>query len=435
MRAALSTTVASSAFTATAVPATAVAATAVPAVAAALSAPGLPSATAVATSALPSATTVATAVRAGAGGRGGGRGAGGAEQRHFERGQHPRRPVGVRHGHAGASRRLHLPRPCLPCRDCPGPCRDFTDWYSVCQVLRIEVRDECGDEIAISGLDDLVEIAIPLQRASYTEAQWARIENPADMPPSAANADDERGCPPADGGPTGEGEGAPLQHNSSTPSGNATAPLDSATLPGEEGSGPSGAVTCVPGGCLSGADCDGHGDCVRGVCECDRGFLGANCSLVATCLYWDGSAAAWSDRGCVMASSPSRRKSDGFVYCRCNHLTDFGGVVLPSTPAELLDELTSIKFNTFTLDEACLCVHVHQMHTRTRTRACASRACTHMDMHMHALTPMQLLASFGGFDLDANPSVYAFIFTCSFLDAMTLVSTRPEPWPPARLRS
>ena len=31
------------------------------------------------------------------------------------------------------------------------------------QVLRIEMRDACGDEILISGLADFVEIAIPLQ--------------------------------------------------------------------------------------------------------------------------------------------------------------------------------------------------------------------------------------------------------------------------------
>ena len=36
---------------------------------------------------------------------------------------------------------------------------------------------------------------------------------------------------------------------------------------------------------------------------------------------------------------------------RCNHLTDFGGVTLPSTPEELLAEFTELTFNTFTLDE------------------------------------------------------------------------------------
>ena len=56
---------------------------------------------------------------------------------------------------------------------------------------------------------------------------------------------------------------------------------------------------------------------------------------------------------------------------------------MPSSPEELLDELTTIKFNTFTLDE--------------------------------------FVGSFGAFDLEANPTVYTFVFTCSFLDFVTLV--------------
>ena len=59
---------------------------------------------------------------------------------------------------------------------------------------------------------------------------------------------------------------------------------------------------------------------------------------------------SWSDRGCVQAAAPTRR-TDGFVHCRCNHLTDFGGVELPTTPEELLSEFTDIQFNTFTLDQ------------------------------------------------------------------------------------
>ena len=34
---------------------------------------------------------------------------------------------------------------------------------TVTPVLRIEMRDACGEEIAISGLEQLIEIAIPLQ--------------------------------------------------------------------------------------------------------------------------------------------------------------------------------------------------------------------------------------------------------------------------------
>ena len=73
--------------------------------------------------------------------------------------------------------------------------------------------------------------------------------------------------------------------------------------------------------------------------------------MIATCLFWDDNSTSWSDRGCVQAPSATRRTSDGFVHCRCNHLTDFGGVAIPTSPAELLDEFTSLRFNTFTLDE------------------------------------------------------------------------------------
>ena len=199
------------------------------------------------------------------------------------------------------------------------------------------MRDACGDEIRISGLEELIEIAIPLQRASYTEAQWERIENPA--PPSASEEE-------------GGGCGASAQGNATE---NATALLGegatpAAAPPGEAGSGPSGATPCFPGGCLSGADCSSHGDCVRGVCECDAGYLGENCSVVATCLFWDDAGnGSWSDRGCVKATAPTRR-TDGFVHCRCNHLTDFGGVMIPTIPEELA-EFTDVELNTFTLDQ------------------------------------------------------------------------------------
>ena len=184
------------------------------------------------------------------------------------------------------------------------------------------MRDACGDEIRISGLEELIEIAIPLQRASYTEAQWQRIESPA--PPSASEEE-------------GGGCGASAQGNATEDdTGDGATPA--LAPPGEAGSGPSGATPCFPGGCLSGADCSSHGDCVRGVCECHAGYLGENCSVVATCLFWDDAGnGSWSDRGCVQAAAPTRR-TDGFVHCRCNHLTDFGGVILPRTPEELLAE-------------------------------------------------------------------------------------------------
>ena len=48
------------------------------------------------------------------------------------------------------------------------------------------------------------------------------------------------------------------------------------TLPSDDhGSGPTPCVW-LEGGCLYDSDCGGHGDCVRGVCECNSGYLGAS---------------------------------------------------------------------------------------------------------------------------------------------------------------
>ena len=265
------------------------------------------------------------------------------------------------------------------------------------------MRDACGAELAISGLEDLIEIAIPVQRSAYTEAQWERIAHPLSAeedcayvpvikppaPPSAPPHPPHNGSaaspPPPPPAPWPWRAGHPPPPTP-PPSADADSDANGTLSTSDPGSGPAPCVW-LEGGCLSDADCGGHGDCVRGVCECDGGHLGANCSVVATCLFWDGTppdggAGAWSERGCVKADTPTRR-TDGFVHCRCNHLTDFGGVALPTSADELLDEFTSLKFNTFTLDE--------------------------------------LVGAFGAPDLAANPTVYTFVFSCSFLNALTLL--------------
>ena len=68
------------------------------------------------------------------------------------------------------------------------------------------------------------------------------------------------------------------------------------------------------------------------------------------CQYWDKATDNWSTEGCVASPPPSGRP-DGFLHCNCTHLTDFGGISFPTSPEELLAELTSIKFTFFTMDD------------------------------------------------------------------------------------
>jgi hypothetical protein len=43
---------------------------------------------------------------------------------------------------------------------------------------------------------------------------------------------------------------------------------------------------------------------------------------------------------------------DGFLHCESTHLTDFGGILrIPTSVEELLEELSNIKFEWFTLDD------------------------------------------------------------------------------------
>lgn len=58
----------------------------------------------------------------------------------------------------------------------------------------------------------------------------------------------------------------------------------------------------------------------------------------------------WSTEG-VTPSPPPNGIPDGFMHCDVTHLTDFGGIQIPTSGEELLASLTP-TFNTFTMDEA-----------------------------------------------------------------------------------
>ena len=105
------------------------------------------------------------------------------------------------------------------------------------------------------------------------------------------------------------------------------------------------------GDCREANNCSGHGDCVFGRCACHPFWTGVNCSAELLCNYWDEAQGIWSSEGLV-ASPPPGGVSDGFLYCESTHLTEFGGVIqIPLSAEELLEELSNIQFNVFTLDD------------------------------------------------------------------------------------
>ena len=94
-----------------------------------------------------------------------------------------------------------------------------------------------------------------------------------------------------------------------------------------------------------------NGECVHGVCSCADGFLGADCGIKAECTFWDEELLEYSTRGCVV-SPPPGGEPDGFLHCLCNHLTDFSVLRFPASLQDLLAELASITFNTFSAQDA-----------------------------------------------------------------------------------
>merc|ERR1719272_1899150 len=128
--------------------------------------------------------------------------------------------------------------------------------------------------------------------------------------------------------------------------------------------------------------CFGRGNCSDvGLCDCYSGYSGVDCSIEVKCQYWDHANSTWSSEGCVQAPPPSG--PDGLLHCDCNHLTDFGGIGIPTSPEELLAELTTISFNTFSLDDM-----------------------------MNALS---------SFSFDDNPAAFLLIIICTCLDLLTVI--------------
>jgi len=102
--------------------------------------------------------------------------------------------------------------------------------------------------------------------------------------------------------------------------------------------------------CRGGKTVGFAGDCVFGLCHCHDGFAGVDCSVAVTCEFWDDSIPGWNTEGCS-ASAPPGGLPDGFLHCNCTHLTDFGGIQLPTSGEALLDMFASRSFNTFSAED------------------------------------------------------------------------------------
>ena len=102
------------------------------------------------------------------------------------------------------------------------------------------------------------------------------------------------------------------------------------------------------GDCSESNFCYGNGVCVNGLCDCYEGFISYDCSISLSCKYWDEETQEWSTEG-VSPAPPPGGIPDGFMHCDATHLTDFGGIIFPTSAAELLKSLTP-AFNTFTME-------------------------------------------------------------------------------------
>jgi hypothetical protein len=125
----------------------------------------------------------------------------------------------------------------------------------------------------------------------------------------------------------------------------------SASMPAGNGSDPAvGAFNCT-----ADAQCDafstGAGVCgADGACACAFTYSGERCELRTLCRFWDEAASVWSTEGCVTLPTPAGGDT-GTLYCACDHLTDFAGVSLPLSLAEVEADASFVKINTFGEDD------------------------------------------------------------------------------------
>ena len=71
-----------------------------------------------------------------------------------------------------------------------------------------------------------------------------------------------------------------------------------------------------------------------GNCSSPLAF-GVNCSQQLECRFWSEANRSWDDWGCETSYSEGGGAAGGggggAIVCACNHLTEFAGIVIPTS--------------------------------------------------------------------------------------------------------
>ena len=99
------------------------------------------------------------------------------------------------------------------------------------------------------------------------------------------------------------------------------------------------------GDCSDFNNCSGRGECNNGLCICDPGIVGLNCSYDLECRYWNANKSDWWSNDCYSTPPPSG-KYDGFLHCSCMNPGIFGGTITQWKPP-----YNPVYFNGFGPDD------------------------------------------------------------------------------------
>jgi len=94
--------------------------------------------------------------------------------------------------------------------------------------------------------------------------------------------------------------------------------------------------------CLDQSFCSFRGRCIRGRCVCQPPYKGVTCEVGPQCLFWDPNASTWSSEG-VTSAILDLESPTPLLQCNSTHLTEFGGLSVPTSADELLSELQDIQ--------------------------------------------------------------------------------------------